>query len=857
MARLITNGFEYGSPKSNPEGEGMVTAGGPTIVDAATAPTRVRSGDFAARINSTNIGGHEWGSGSGLGVEDQTYFARAAFNIAAFGAGYTSTALLSFQIGPSPFTTVSAVRLTPAGNIQLTYNAGAGVVFIGSAVAVSLDTYYVIELETRISAAGNDTVGWRLNGVLQHEDTALTVGTTMGDVLNVGAFDTVGSVSTAVDIYYDDVALNDDTGGSENSWPDIGKIVMLRPTSDNARVGWTDNAGATTNLYDALDNTPPSGEGAVTSPGNRGAGTAVFTANNVQNPTALTPTKNVSTVDGDVMFLVTESRSITATVSTPTGWTLVSGFPKTSGTASGGRIYLFTRTANSGADDAPTVTWTGLTTGTSGDSAGARILSFTGVSETVDAAATVTDTAATSPATLPSITTATNNALVLGIGVKQSDTVQTATVATFTERSDDHTASGTGHLTVTATLVVATAGASGTAAITPSSTTSSRWLLVTTAFQAAASSAKSQIKDANNNATDTYDANMESYTTAGIPSGSTIKLVQGLTSGGNSTATARTMGMAVQSNPTVAEATASTSGVAAAWTSNWLPFRGTVAYAPSVTLGTSPVIRLRKGTASTDIMMFSALGLYVDFLAPVTISKTITQATTVATAQTLSVTKAIRKTLGPGTTVATATALTKFKTVTRTVIPVNANAAQPLSITKTIRKTLGLATTVTTAQALDIDKKKTLGVASTANTAQTVVVHISGTSVAPVTQPNTAQTLTVTKTIRKTLGIAAVQMTATSISVPRHAVITPATLAIAALSVDKDKHVTVVVGTNLNSSRPASITKRIFKTLGVATTTATARSMSTRRVISVVQVSMQARPLSYEKNYTRIPVLTK
>ncbi len=43
-------------------------------------------------------------------------------------------------------------------------------------------------------------------------------------------------------------------------------------------------------------------------PSLRGVGTAVYTANNVANPTALAPTKNAGTVNGDLMVLITESR---------------------------------------------------------------------------------------------------------------------------------------------------------------------------------------------------------------------------------------------------------------------------------------------------------------------------------------------------------------------------------------------------------------------------------------------------------------------------------------------------------------------------------------------------------------------
>lgn len=219
-------------------------------------------------------------------------------------------------------------------------------------------------------------------------------------------------------------------------------------------------------------------------PAFRGAGAAVFSANNVATPTALAPTKHASTVNGDLMLLVTECRSITATVATPTGWALLTGFPKRSATASGGSIYVFSRIADGTANDAPSVSWSGLTTGTTGDSCGARILSYSNATATQDGTVSVNDAASTTSITMPDITTSFDNSLVVGVAMRVNDTLHTFTVATRTERSDDHTTSGTGHGTETADLVKSPAGAAGTATVTPSNTTSSRTLAVTLAMRA-------------------------------------------------------------------------------------------------------------------------------------------------------------------------------------------------------------------------------------------------------------------------------------------------------------------------------------------------------------------------------------
>lgn len=217
----------------------------------------------------------------------------------------------------------------------------------------------------------------------------------------------------------------------------------------------------------------------IATPTFRAAGTAVFSANNVANPTTLAPTKNASTVTGDLMVLVTESRSITATVSTPSGWTLVSGFPKRSATASGGSIYIFVRLADGTASDAPSVRWSGVTTGTTGDSCGARILSYSSATPNADGTPpAANDASSTTSITIPAHTTSLTNSLVIGVAIRINDTAHTFTVATFTERYDGHTTSGTGHGTVVAEKINAAAGSSGTATVTPSKTTASRTLAV-------------------------------------------------------------------------------------------------------------------------------------------------------------------------------------------------------------------------------------------------------------------------------------------------------------------------------------------------------------------------------------------
>jgi hypothetical protein len=209
----------------------------------------------------------------------------------------------------------------------------------------------------------------------------------------------------------------------------------------------------------------------------RGVGTVSVTANSVATPTTLTPTKPAAAVTGDQLVISTVCRSITATCATPAGWTLHPDFPKTSATASGGRIYVFVRTADGSATDSPNVVWSSLATGTSGDSASAIMFAWFGLTGTKDGTTTTTDALATTTQAIPSHTTLTAEAVEITVTIRVSDTAQTGTVAfPHIERFDSHTTTGIGHLHYVTERDTGAAGAQAGVNITPSNTTGAQTL---------------------------------------------------------------------------------------------------------------------------------------------------------------------------------------------------------------------------------------------------------------------------------------------------------------------------------------------------------------------------------------------
>jgi hypothetical protein len=128
----------------------------------------------------------------------------------------------------------------------------------------------------------------------------------------------------------------------------------------------------------------------------------------------------------------------------------------------------------------------------------------------------------------------------------------------------------------------------------------------------------SQISDATSNTTDNYVANLQSYTTAGVPANATIVCAKAICSMGNSSTTSRTAGIQSKSNPVIAEVTGGSGTTAAAtFPTGWSSLSTAYSYNPAVTLGSSPTVEFRKATASTDAIQADLLGMLVEYSQPV------------------------------------------------------------------------------------------------------------------------------------------------------------------------------------------------------------------------------------------------
>lgn len=129
------------------------------------------------------------------------------------------------------------------------------------------------------------------------------------------------------------------------------------------------------------------------------------------------------------------------------------------------------------------------------------------------------------------------------------------------------------------------------------------------------------IENAVSSTTDNCDFNLTTYTTAGVPSGSTILSVQAHCRHGEDVATGtKTGALQIVSNPAQSGEDAFTFGNDAGaavdeYSTTWKNTLGTMQASPSVTLGTAPVVRVGKRTATTRVVLIDAVGMYVEYVA--------------------------------------------------------------------------------------------------------------------------------------------------------------------------------------------------------------------------------------------------
>jgi hypothetical protein len=244
MARITTAGAESQDVGGGVNVERMVA----TVGSVAVSATQVRSGTRSYKCDSGGSNQATYVAFNTSGVSGTVAFIRACF--------YFETSLPGSTITIGDWLGVH-VRLTSGGKLQVTRIDDAVQWGSDSSVTIAAGQWYRIELKyDGTAASGSRVVELRVDGTTEVSASNVTDNFTSG---NTGTGWRAAPGANKV-LYFDDFAYNDATGSDQNSWPGDGKVVLLLPISDNARdTLWTGGAGGTTNLWDAVNNTPPVG----------------------------------------------------------------------------------------------------------------------------------------------------------------------------------------------------------------------------------------------------------------------------------------------------------------------------------------------------------------------------------------------------------------------------------------------------------------------------------------------------------------------------------------------------------------------------------------------------------------------
>ena len=249
MARLWQSGAELNSATTGVE---FFTVSGSPTIDS----TIKRSGSYSIKIASLVSGTakgvlHKFVSSTNPGP----YWARGYLYIVTLPSA--SNHIMSFNSSSGTAGTSDRGKITLESDGTLILRDSAGNQIGSASSALSLNTWYMVELKMdRTPASGSRITEGRLNG------SVFATSSTQTDANNLavswgGNFDL--EAQTQGEWYWDDLAINDNSGSLQNSYPGSGKIIHLKPNASGDANAWLDTAGSagTTNNYTLVDEVTP------------------------------------------------------------------------------------------------------------------------------------------------------------------------------------------------------------------------------------------------------------------------------------------------------------------------------------------------------------------------------------------------------------------------------------------------------------------------------------------------------------------------------------------------------------------------------------------------------------------------
>lgn len=250
MARVFQEGFEFNSVTANPANWTSI-AGSPTL-----STTTVRSGTYAGQITSLVSATAKGWVKKWLGTTAAgPFWGRAYLNVATRPSASNHIMSFNSASGTPGNSEKCKITLEADGTLILRHADGTA---IGSASAVlALNTWYQVELKMDATGAGaTDILEARLDGTIFATSSVQTL-------TNAFAFSVGGNLDleaqTTGDWFFDDIAVNDNTGSFQTAYPGSGKIIQLRPNATGDVNAWLNTAGGAgdANNYTLVDEVTP------------------------------------------------------------------------------------------------------------------------------------------------------------------------------------------------------------------------------------------------------------------------------------------------------------------------------------------------------------------------------------------------------------------------------------------------------------------------------------------------------------------------------------------------------------------------------------------------------------------------
>jgi len=240
--RLVTDGAELGIFYPNTV---IVTTGGVSDLTIVTSPVRTGSRSFRFYCGAL----HDVSIKYPLGNNKDEIFLKSVFLIDGWRNDYSisSPGLHNWWLGGA---LQGAIHLKPSQTnlygIEAVVDAAA-VEYIAD--VVQLNTWHLLETHV-VKDSTSGTIEVKLDGtsILSYS------GDTGSDLIEWAGFG--GKVSdTPVNIYQDDLAINDASGTVDNSWCGDGRVIVVPLNGDGYYTEWL---GESSSLYTLVDEIPPS-----------------------------------------------------------------------------------------------------------------------------------------------------------------------------------------------------------------------------------------------------------------------------------------------------------------------------------------------------------------------------------------------------------------------------------------------------------------------------------------------------------------------------------------------------------------------------------------------------------------------